>query len=68
MKVCTASHNVDDADFEALRGHGFYDDNIPDIGAITAFFGLCNRMANLTRMRPNDEFFLMGRLPRAPKA
>ena len=68
MKVCTASHTVDEADFEALRGHGFDDEDIWDIGAITAFFGLSNRMANLTAMRPNDEFFLMGRVPRPPKA
>ncbi len=67
MKVCTASHTVDEVDFEALRGHGFDDEDIWDIGAITAFFGLSNRMANLTGMRPNDEFYLMGRVPRAPK-
>ena len=65
MKVCTASHTVDDSDFGALRGHGFSDEDAWDIGAITAFFGLSNRMANLTAMRPNDEFFLMGRVPKA---
>ena len=64
MKVCTASHTVDDSDFAALRGHGFSDEDAWDIGAITAFFGLSNRLANLTGMRPNDEFFLMGRLPK----
>ena len=68
MKVCTASHAVDKPDFEALRAHGFDDEDIWDIGAITAFFGLSNRMANLTAMRPNDEFYLMGRVPRPPKA
>ena len=68
MKVCTASHTVDEADFAALRAHGFDDEDIWDIGAITAFFGLSNRMANLTAMRPNDEFYLMGRVPRPPKA
>ncbi len=67
MKVCTASHTLDDADFAALRAHGFSDDDAWDIGAITAFFGLSNRMANLSGMRPNDEFFLMGRVPRPPK-
>ena len=67
MKVCTASHEVEDADFEALRPHGFSDEDIWDIAAITAFFGLSNRMANVTAMRPNDEFFLMGRVPRAAK-
>jgi uncharacterized peroxidase-related enzyme len=68
MKVCTASHTTDEADFEALRAHGFDDEDIWDIAAITAFFGLSNRMANLTAMRPNDEFYLMGRVPRPPKA
>ena len=65
MKVCTASHTVEDADFEALRPHGFSDEDIWDIAAITAFFGLSNRMANVIGMRPNDEFYLMGRVPRA---
>ena len=65
MKTCTASHTLEEADFEALRAHGFSDEDAWDIGAITAFFGLSNRMANLTGMRPNDEFFLMGRLPKS---
>jgi uncharacterized peroxidase-related enzyme len=65
MKVCLDSAAVEDADFETLRGHGFSDDDIWDIGAITAFFGLSNRMANVAGMRPNDEFYLMGRVPRA---
>ncbi len=64
IKVCTASHTVEDADFAALREHGFSDEDAWDIGAITAFFGLSNRMANLTGMRPNDEFYLMGRVPK----
>jgi len=64
MKVCTASHEIEPADFEALRAHGFSDEDAWDIAAITAFFGLSNRMANLTAMRPNDEFYLMGRVPR----
>jgi len=68
MKVCKDSAAVEEADFAALRAHGFDDEDIWDIGAITAFFGLSNRMANLTGMRPNDEFYLMGRLPKAPKA
>ena len=59
---------IGDADFVTLHGHGFNDEDIWDIGAITAFFGLSNRMANLTGMRPNDEFYLMGRQPRPPKA
>ena len=65
MKVCTASDQVEDADFEALHAHGFDDEDIWDITAITAFFGLSNRMANLTAMRPNDEFYLMGRVARS---
>ena len=68
MKVCTVSHTVEEADFEALRAHGFDDEDIWDIGAITAFFGLSNRMANLTAMRPNDEFYLMGRVARTKPA
>jgi uncharacterized peroxidase-related enzyme len=64
MKVCTASHTLEASDFDELRGHGFSDEDAWDIGAITAFFGLSNRMANLTGMRPNDEFYLMGRVPR----
>ncbi|HMM84120.1 peroxidase-related enzyme [Azohydromonas sp.] len=68
MKVCLRSHEVDDADFAALHAHGFDDEDIWDIAAITAFFGLSNRMANVAGMRPNDEFYLMGRVPRAPKA
>ena len=66
-KVCTDSAAVEEADFAALRAHGFDDEDIWDIGAITAFFGLSNRMANLSGMRPNDQFFLMGRLPREKK-
>ena len=68
LKVCTASHTVEEADFEVLRAHGFSDDDIWDIGAITAFFGLSNRLANLSAMRPNDEFYLLGRVPRAKPA
>ena len=68
MKVCLDSRAVDDADYAALRTHGFSDDDAWDIAAITALFGLSNRMANATSMRPNDEFYLMGRVPRPPKA
>ncbi|MEK8052049.1 peroxidase-related enzyme [Ideonella sp. DXS22W] len=64
MKVCLQSHEVGEADFQALYPHGFDDEDIWDITAITAFFGLSNRMANVTGMRPNDEFYLMGRLPK----
>ena len=67
LKVCNDSASLGDADFAALREHGFSDEDAWDIGAITAFFGLSNRMANLTSMRPNDEFYLMGRVPRDSK-
>ncbi|MEM5385003.1 peroxidase-related enzyme [Paraburkholderia phymatum] len=65
VKVCRDSASVDDDDFATLRGHGFNNADIWDIAAITAFFGLSNRMANVISMRPNDEFYLMGRVPRA---
>ncbi|MBK7529330.1 MAG: peroxidase-related enzyme [Piscinibacter sp.] len=65
MKVCLDSASVGVADFEALRAHGFSEEDIWDIGAITALFGLSNRMANLTSMQPNPEFYLMGRVPKA---
>ena len=68
MKVSLDAGAIDEADFAEMHAHGFDDEDIWDIGAITAFFGLSNRMANLTGMRPNDEFFLMGRQPRPPKA
>ena len=64
MKVCLDSRAIDDDDYAALRAHGFSDEDAWDIAAITAFFGLSNRMANVTAMRPNDEFYLMGRVPR----
>ena len=68
VKVTLESHAVGDADFAALREHGFSDDDAWDIAAIAALFGLSNRMANVSSMRPNDEFYLMGRVPRPPKA
>lgn len=64
MKVCRNAQAVDDADFDALHAHGFDDEDIWDIAAITAFFGLSNRVANVTGMQPNPEFYLMGRVPR----
>lgn len=64
IKVCLDSQNVTDNDYAMLHSHGFDDEDIWDIAAITAFFGLSNRMANTISMRPNDEFFLMGRVPR----
>jgi uncharacterized peroxidase-related enzyme len=64
MKVALEAHLVSDTDFAALTGHGFGDEDIWDITAIAAFFALSNRLANVTGMRPNDEFYLMGRLPK----
>lgn len=61
MKVCRESQAIGEDDFAALRAHGFDDDDIWDIGAVAALFALSNRMANLTAMRPNDEFYAMGR-------
>jgi len=65
MKISLESGAVGDADIAALKAHGFDDEAVWDIGAITAFFAMSNRLANLTSMRPNDEFYLMGRLPKA---
>jgi uncharacterized peroxidase-related enzyme len=64
MKVCLQSHAIDDADFAALAAHGFDDEDAWDIAAITAFFGLSNRMASFSGMQPNPEFYLMGRVPK----
>jgi uncharacterized peroxidase-related enzyme len=67
LKVALESAHIADEDFAALRAHGFSDEDIWDIGAIASFFALSNRMANLISMRPNDEFHLLGRIPRPPK-
>jgi uncharacterized peroxidase-related enzyme len=64
MKVCLHSEQVEEADFAPLHAHGFTDEDIWDIAAITAFFGLSNRMASFSNMLPNPEFYLMGRVPR----
>ena len=64
LKVCQRSHEIDDADFAAMREHGFDEEDAWDIAAITAFFGMSNRLANATGMKPNDEFYLMGRVPK----
>jgi uncharacterized peroxidase-related enzyme len=68
LKVCKDSGALVEADFEVLRAYGFTDEDLWDIGAITALFGLSNRMANLLSLRPNDEFYLMGRVPKAKPA
>jgi uncharacterized peroxidase-related enzyme len=67
VKITEESYQIGEEDFAALRQHGFSDEDAWDIGAIAAFFGLSNRMANMTAMRANDEFYLMGRLPREKK-
>ena len=64
MKVSAEAHTVSEADFVEIAGHGFSEEDIWDIAAISAFFALSNRMANVTAMRPNDEFYMMGRLPK----
>jgi len=64
LTVARDAQKIGDADFEALRAHGFSDEDAWDIGAIAAFFALSNRMANLSNMRPNEEFYLLGRVPR----
>ena len=68
LKVCNHSDQVEEADFAALHAHGFNDEDIWDIAAITAFFGLSNRMASFSGMMPNPEFYLMGRAPKAKPA
>jgi uncharacterized peroxidase-related enzyme len=65
LKVALRAVELADSDYATLRGHGFSDEDIWDIGAIAAFFALSNRMANLIAMRPNDEFHLIGRVPKA---
>lgn len=65
LKVSLTPEQVEDGDLAALRRHGFDDEAIWDIAAVTAFFSLSNRMAHVLALVPNDEFFLMGRLPRS---
>jgi len=67
MKVCLRSHEICEDDFPPLHAHGFSDEDIWDIAAITAFFGLSNRMASFANMMPNPEFYLMGRVPKEKK-
>lgn len=61
LKVATASHLIDNADYDRLHRQGFDDEDIWDIGAISAFFALSNRMANLIDMKPNEEFYGLAR-------
>jgi len=64
MKISRSAEEISEEDFAAVAQHGFSDDDIWDIAAIAAFFALSNRMANFTGMRPNDEFYMLGRLPK----
>ena len=61
MKVSQSAHLVGEADSEVLKGHGFSEDDAWDIAGISAFFGMSNRLANVTNMRPNAEFYSLGR-------
>jgi 4-carboxymuconolactone decarboxylase len=61
LKVTQRANEVEEADSALLRDHGFSDDDVWDVAAIAAFFGMSNRMANVTSLRPNDEFYAMGR-------
>jgi uncharacterized peroxidase-related enzyme len=65
LKVAARSREIDDADYEQLKGHGFTDEDGWDIAAIAAFYAMSNRLANAFAIRPNDEFYAMGREPRA---
>ena len=67
-KVSLQAYAISDADIDTLHAHGFSDEDIWDIGAITAFFSLSNRMAHLTNMRPNDEFYMLGRVASPQRA
>jgi uncharacterized peroxidase-related enzyme len=61
MKVAFEAYAVNDSDMATLNGHGFSPEDVWDICAIAAFFGMSNRLANVTNMRPNDEFYSLGR-------
>ncbi len=65
LKVAARSHEIDDADYDTLKRHGFTDDDAWDIAAIAAFYAMSNRLANAFSIRPNDEFYAMGREPRS---
>jgi alkylhydroperoxidase family enzyme len=64
LKVALRSAELVEDDYEAVRAYGFTDEDIWDIGAIAGFFALSNRMADLIAMRPNAEFYLLGRQPK----
>ena len=64
LKVSKCSHEINNTDIDDMRDLGFSNDDIWDVGAISALFALSNRMANLTSMRPNEDFYILGRLPK----
>lgn len=64
LKVCRKAERVDESDYQRLNQHGFDDEDIWDIGAISTFFGLSNRLVNMSSMLTNEEFYLMGRVPK----
>lgn len=64
VKVSQSAHDINEKDYQGLYEYGFTDDDIWDIGAISAFFALSNRIANMSNMRANDEFYLLGRVPK----
>jgi uncharacterized peroxidase-related enzyme len=61
LRVATRSHEVEDADIKALKEHGFTAEDVWDIASIAAFYAMSNRLANFASIRPNDEFYAMGR-------
>ncbi|HCH70445.1 MAG TPA: alkylhydroperoxidase [Colwellia sp.] len=65
LKLSRSPELVQESDYEQLKNHGYDDEDILDIAGITAFFGLSNRMAIVTRMQPNNEFYTMAREPRS---
>jgi uncharacterized peroxidase-related enzyme len=65
VKVAERSHAIDDKDYAELKSHGFSDDDAWDIAAIAAMFAMSNRLANAFSIRPNDEFYVMGRESRS---
>lgn len=66
LRIATDSATLREEDLDAAREAGLTDDEIWDVGAITALFAMSNRLAHLTALRPNPEFYLMGRVPRTP--
>jgi uncharacterized peroxidase-related enzyme len=64
VKVSSKSYEIQEHDIDVLHGHDFSDEDIWDIGAIAAFFAMSNRLADMMSLRPNEEFYLLGRVPR----